>query len=90
MKDAQVLQAAFSEHADDSSDVQSVCGLHPPTVEEVWQKIKDSPAQVWQMAVDALGGLPLEMPAIPDLPQMPELKWPEMPDFSGFNWKLWE
>lgn len=58
MQDLHELDVAFNPEAAFGADAQDVCGLRVPTAEEIWEKIKSSPGEVWRMATEALPGLP--------------------------------
>lgn len=58
MKDMRALDAAFNPDNPVSED--EICGLKPPTRDEVWQAVKDSPGAAWESA----RGLYAELPEI--------------------------
>lgn len=58
MKDMRALDAAFNPEDPVSED--EICGLKPPTRDELWQAVKSSPGAAW----DSARGLYAELPEI--------------------------
>ena len=56
MKEMRELDAAFNPDNPISED--EVCGIKPPTRDEVWQAVKSSPEKVWDSAKGLYGDLP--------------------------------
>lgn len=56
MKDMRALDAAFNP--DDPVSADEICGLKPPTRDEVWQAVKNSPGAAWDQARGLYDELP--------------------------------
>lgn len=56
MGEMRALDAAFNPDNPISDD--EVCGITPPTAEEVWAKIKSSPGAIWDESKELYNGLP--------------------------------
>lgn len=56
MKDMRALDAAFNP--DDPVSEDEICGLKPPTRDEVWQAVRNSPGAAWDSARGLYGELP--------------------------------
>lgn len=86
MRDADALETAFNPGAKADGHADKVCGMRPPTMEEVLQAIKHSPTVVWD-AVKATPGLAwdsaaavagaLSGAASSASQQIPDIGWPE-------------
>ncbi len=77
MKDMADLQQALDPAATENTDRKKVCGIRPPSKEEIWAKVKNSPHEVWTSARAALP----DLTSIRDY-QVPEYDWAAMSSSS--------
>jgi hypothetical protein len=75
MKDMDELQILLDPDTLVSDEADKVCGMKPPTPEEVWEIIKSSPENAWAASVAAYEGA---LEAIPT--------WEETQASSGAAW----
>ncbi|RFP87775.1 hypothetical protein DZK27_10490 [Rhodobacteraceae bacterium 63075] len=71
MKDMHDLRVALDPEAAIPEDRDAVCGLQVPTKEEIWERIKSSPSDVWDKVIELYEGTVIKLPDL------------EMPDFDG-------
>ena len=48
LKDLRALELALNPNVDVSEEEQRVCGMEPPTREEVWAKVRSAPGEAWE------------------------------------------
>ncbi len=65
MKDLKDLNLAFNPDSAIEEDEREVCGMHVPTRDEIWEKVKASPSAAWESAKSYVPDLPeFSMPSL--------------------------
>ncbi|MCW1920134.1 hypothetical protein NX862_15345 [Rhodobacter sp. KR11] len=87
MKELDSLQLALVPTEATGAETSKVCGMKVPSVDEIWQMVKSSPARAWEASQAVLTSLPVQMP------DLPNISWPDiaLPDLSmpEVNWPDW-